>query len=287
MIARHRHFKTAAVALALGLGGCDAFRLGVANAAGPIADSQWHLYIIVAIVLIFVAGPVLLLTPFMAWHYRLSNKNGAFRPAWDFSWWLEALIWLPPTGIVIGLSVLLWDYTHRLDPYRPLRSPRPALEIQVVALDWKWLFIYPGEQVAAVNQMAIPVGRPVHLSLTSATVMQSMLVPRLAGQIYAMPGMKTELNFAADRPGIYLGENVQFNGARFQEEKFDVVALPPAAYQRWLSRARNAPHPLDAGAYNGLLGPSTVPHPMFFSTVADGLFGLALTHPNSSSTGKR
>ena len=131
------------------------------NHAGPVAASQWHLYIIVGIVLVFVAGPVLLLTPIIAWHYRLSNKRHAYQADWDFSWPLEGLIWLPPTGIVIGLAFVLWHYTHVLDPYRPLPSSQPPIEVQAVGLDWKWLFIYPDQQVATVNQLAIPVGRPV------------------------------------------------------------------------------------------------------------------------------
>ena len=184
------------------LSGCDALKLGVMNHAGPIAASQWRLYVIAGIVLIFVAGPVLLLTPLIAWHYRLSNKDSAFKPKWDFSWTLEALVWIPPTAIVIGLGVLLWHYTHALDPYRPIASEQPTVEIQAVAFDWKWLFIYPDRQVAAINQMIIPVGQPVHISLTSGTVMQALLIPQLAGQIYAMAGMTTQLNLAASRPGV-------------------------------------------------------------------------------------
>ena len=136
------------------------------------------------------------------------------------------MIWIPPTGIVIGLGFLLWHYTHTLDPYRPIASNQPALEIQAVGLDWKWLFIYPDQRVAAVNQMVIPVGRPVHISLTSGTVMQALLIPQLAGQIYAMAGMTTQLNLAASRPGVYRGENTQFNGTGFQNEKFNVTRAP-------------------------------------------------------------
>ncbi len=229
------------------------------NHAGPIAASQWRLYVIVGIVLVFVAGPVLLLTPLIAWHYRLSNKHNAFRPNWDFSWTLEGFIWIPPTGIVIGLGFLLWHYTHALDPYRPLASDQPALEVQAVGLDWKWLFIYPDQRIATVNQLVIPVGRPVHISLTSGTVMQSLLIPQLAGQIYAMAGMTTQLNLAASRPGVYRGENTQFNGAGFQNEKFDVVALPPADYDRWVARVRASAHPLDAAAYAWLFRQSSPP----------------------------
>ena len=121
---------------------------------------------------------------------------------------------------------MLWHYTHTLDPYRPIASDQPALEVQAVGLDWKWLFIYPDERIAAVDQLVIPVGRPVHISLTSGTVMQSLMIPQLAGQIYAMAGMTTQLNLAASRPGVYRGENTQFNGAGFQNEKFDVDRAP-------------------------------------------------------------
>lgn len=254
------------------LSGCNALRLGAMNHAGPIAASQWRLYLIVAVVLIFVAGPVLLLTPLIAWHYRLSNKRDAFRPNWGFSWTLEGFIWIPPTAIVIGLGFLLWSYTHRLDPYRLLVSAEPALEVQAVGLDWKWLFIVPDQRAAAVNLLVIPVGRPVHISLTSGTVMQSLLIPQLAGQIYAMAGMTTQLNLAAARPGVYLGENTQFNGSGFQNEKFDVVALPPADYDRWVERVRASGHPLDATAYAQLFKQSSPPQPILFSSVPRDLF---------------
>jgi len=254
------------------LSGCDALKLGVMNHAGPIAASQWHLYMIVGIVLVFVAGPVLLLTPLIAWHYRLSNKHSAFRPNWNFSWTLEGFIWIPPTGIVIGLGFLLWNYTHSLDPYRPIASNQPALEVQAVALDWKWLFIYPHQRIAAVNELFIPVGRPVHISLTSGTVMQALLIPQLAGQIYAMAGMTTQLNLAASRPGFYRGENTQFNGDGFQNEKFDVTALSAADYDRWVAHVHATAHPLDATAYAELFRQSSPPQPIVFLSVPQRLF---------------
>ncbi len=253
------------------LGGCDALRLGVVNHAGPVAAEQWHLYLIVAAVLVFVAGPVLILVPLVAWHYRLSNKGDAYRPDWGFSWPLEILVWIPPIGIVIGLGFLLWTSTHRLDPYRRLTSAQPAIEVQAVALDWKWLFIYPDQRIATINQLAVPVGRPVNLSLTSGTVMQSLLIPQLAGQIYAMPGMRTQLNLAASQPGVFRGENTQFNGEGFQQEKFDVIAMNPADYQRWLTRIRAA-RPLDDRALTSIKARSIPTGPQFFSTVRPGLF---------------
>ncbi|MHA6720412.1 cytochrome ubiquinol oxidase subunit II family protein [Sphingomonas sp. RS6] len=269
-----RRIRAAAslAALPVLLGGCAALKLGVMNHAGPVAADEWHVYLILAVVLIFVAGPVLLLVPIIAYHYRLSNKDDAFRPNWGFSWPLEILIWLPPIGIVIGLSFLLWNSTHRLDPYRPLASPQPPVEVQVVALDWKWLFIYPEERIATVNQLAIPVGRPVHLSLTSGTVMQSLLIPQLAGQIYAMAGMKTQLHLAASRPGVFLGQNTQYNGEGFHKQKFDVIALPPSDYRRWLARVRAAEQPLDARALAEVTRRSVSPRPAFYSAVPPALF---------------
>jgi cytochrome o ubiquinol oxidase subunit 2 len=261
------------------LGGCDALKLGVLNAAGPVAGGERHLYIIVAIVLIFVAGPVLLIMPIMAWHYRLSNKRHAFRPKWNFFWPIEGFIWIPPIGIVIGLAFVLWDYTHRLDPYRRIVSAQSPLEVQAVALDWKWLFIYPDQRIATVNQLAVPVGRPVHISMTSGTVMQSMLMPQLAGQIYAMAGMKTELNFAADRAGVFRGENTQFNGVGFPMDKFTVVATSEAGYRAWLDRVRRDGHPLGPTAYAALRRQSVARRPIFFSSAPPGLFEQFLMHP--------
>ncbi|HVB80429.1 MAG TPA: COX aromatic rich motif-containing protein [Candidatus Binataceae bacterium] len=264
--------RIVAAALLLSLGGCDALRLGFLNAAGPVAGGERHLFIIVSIVLVFVIGPVLLLTPIIAWYYRLSNKNSVYRPEWEFSWPLEGLIWIPPVGIVIGLAFLLWTDTHRYDPYRPIRSSLPTIEVQAVGLDWKWLFIYPDRGIATVNQLAIPVGQPVHLSLTSGTVMQSLFVPQLAGQIYAMAGMTTQLNLAADRPGTFIGENTQFNGNGFQQQKFAVVAMSPGDYAQWLERVRRSAQPLDAAAYAQLFKKSAPASPIFYSSVPPRLF---------------
>ena len=267
--------SSALLPLAL-LPGCSALRMGVMNHAGPVAETQWHLYLIVGAVLVFVAAPVLILTPIIAWHYRLSNKRNAFRPKWDFSLVIEAFIWIPPTGIVIGLGFVLWHYTHVLDPYRRLPSRQPPIEVQAIGFDWKWLFIYPDQHIAVMNQLAIPVGRAVHVDLTSGTVMQSLMVPQLAGQIYAMAGMKTQLNLKADRAGTFRGENTQYNGAGFQNQTFDVIALPPAEYRRWLANMRGSAHPLDGAAYRQLFKQSSPDRPVYYSAVPDGLFDTIL-----------
>ena len=172
-----RALRTAAPLLCFFLAGCGALDRGFLSPAGPVASAIRHEFLFVCLVMLFVIGPVLLLTPLIAWHYRLSNTQSAYRPQWGFSWSLEGLIWIPPTLIVVFLAIFLWRNTHRLDPYRPLVGQ--PIEIQAVALDWKWLFIYPAEGVATVNRLVVPAGQPVHLSLTSATVMQSFLMPRL------------------------------------------------------------------------------------------------------------
>jgi len=256
----------------MGLGGCTSLRHGFLDAAGPVAGGERHLFLIMAVVLVFVAGPVLILTPLFAWHYRLSNTRNAFRPDWNFSWPLEGFIWIPPSLIVVGLAWLVWTDTHRFDPYARIKGAGPPVEIEAVALDWKWLFIYPDQHVATVNELDIPAGRPVHLQLTSGTVMQSMLLPQLAGQIYAMAGMSTQLNFAADHPGVYIGENTQYNGDGFQAERFAVKVLPPADYRQWIARVQKSAGRFDDGAYDQLAQRSIIRQPIFFSSVPPGLY---------------
>ena len=264
----------------LALPGCGVFDRGFLSPAGPVAGAIRSEFVLVCLIMLFVVGPVLILVPLIAWHYRLSNSKSAYRPQWGFNWPLEGFIWIPPVLIVVVLAVFLWRDTHRLDPYRPL--PGAPLEVQVVAMDWKWLFIYPGEGVATVNRLVVPAGQPVHLSLTSATVMQSILMPRLAGQIYAMAGMRTQLNFAADAPGRYLGENVQFNGMGFQDQKFTVDALDAAGFAQWLAQARAQPNRLDQAEYQVLSRRSVLPAPLAFGAVDPGLFQHVLDQSQPS-----
>ena len=245
---------------------------GFLNPQGPVAAGERHLFWVVVIVMLFVIGPVLLLTPLFAWHYRLRNSRSAFRPRWDFSWPLEAFIWIPPSLIVAGLAVLLWRGARQFDPYTPVRLASAPLEVQAVAFDWKWLFIYPKSGVAAVNEFVIPAGHPVHLILTSATVMQSLYIPALAGQIYAMGGMTTQLNLAADRPGTFLGENTQFNGAGYPFEKFSVSAVTEAEFERWLARLRASGAALDGAALQGLCARAVESKPVFFARASPQLF---------------
>ena len=234
---------------------------------------------VVGIVLLFVLAPLLLLVPLIAWHYRISNTHASFRPQWGFSWILEVLIWIPPTGIVVLLSVFLVRYTTRLDPYRALATNgAAALQVDVVALDWKWLFLYPAQHVATVNQLIVPVGQPVHFSLTSATVMQSLFMPRLAGQIYAMDGMTTQLNFEVSKPGTYLGENTQYNGDGFPHDKFTIHSVSAAQFSKWVAQAQSNPATLNETAYQTLSRQSVLATPLSFGHFESDLFERIVAH---------
>jgi cytochrome o ubiquinol oxidase subunit 2 len=279
-----------ALAFVLALPGCGTLTRGFLAPAGPIAAAERHEFIIVGAILLLVIGPVLLLTPIIAWHYRLSNTKSAFRPEWGFSWILEGLIWIPPTMIVVVLSIFLCWYTERLDPYRRLSSPLLPLEVQAVSLDWKWLFIYPEQHIAAVNELILPVGRPVHFSLTSGTVMQSFLLPKLAGQIFTMAGMTTQLNLAVSKPGTYWGENAQFNGTGFQAQKLQVIGVSPANFSRWVTTVQQTPNQLNDKAYQSLSRKSILSNPVTFGSVEPNLFSKivkqAITSGYIKSQGK-
>ncbi|MEL7698712.1 MULTISPECIES: cytochrome c oxidase subunit II [Citromicrobium] len=201
---------------------------------GPVAQEQAsHLMRVVGITMIVIL-PVLVGVPFILWRYRYAKPRGAYAPEWEFSGKLEYALWGVPVVIVIVLASWLWYSTQKLDPYQPL-GPDP-LQVQAIGLDWKWVFIYPAEGIATVDELVVPVGRPVELTLTTDTVMQSLLVAPLTGQIYAMPGMTTKLNFAATRTGEAEGENTQFNGDGFGRQKFTLRALKPADYEAWIAR---------------------------------------------------
>eukprot|EP01037_Dinobryon_pediforme_P041254 gene41254-50902_t len=217
--------------------------------------------------MLIIIVPVMSLIAIFAWRYRQTNTEAPYNPEWHHSTALELVIWAVPLLIIICLGAVTWTSTHLLDPYRPigridatrqLALNAKPLRVQVVALDWKWLFIYPDARIATVNELDIPVGRPIHITLTSGTVMQSLMVPQLAGQIYAMAGMTTQLNFAANRPGIFRGENTQFNGDGFQNQKFAVIARPTADYRQWMDRVRADGQSLDAARYARLAKRSVI-----------------------------
>lgn len=271
-----RNAAWAAVVLLAGvsLSACSFVHPGFLNAAGPVAAAQRELLVQVVLLMLVVIIPVLVLTPLFAWRYRYKNRDAAYTPAWDFSRPIEFLIWGVPVVIVVAMGVLVWRATHALDPYKPVSSSQGALEVQVVGLDWKWLFIYPEQNIATVNELVFPAGRPLRIALTSDSVLQSFMIPQLGGQIYAMAGMRTELNLKSDASGTFLGQNTQFNGKGFQNQKFRAVAVPAEEFPAWVAKARvqAAGAMLDSPGYARLALQSVPGAPLFYSKVQPGLF---------------
>lgn len=236
----------------------------VLNPSGDIALHQTRLLIISTFLMLLIIVPVIALTFFFAWRYRSGNAAATYSPEWDHSTSLEFVIWGAPLMIIMVLGLLTWIGTHTLDPYRKIdhideRHRLPAgvkpLRVDVVALDWKWLFIYPDQNIATVNELAAPVDVPIEFHLTADTVMNSFFVPALVGQIYAMPGMQTTLNAIIHKPGDYDGFSANYSGAGFSDMKFRFHAYAKADFDQWVQTVR-ADQPLDLLTYRKLAQPS-------------------------------
>lgn len=255
---------------------CGFSEHGFLAPSGPIAEAQKnHLLSITGWTLVVIV-PLFIALPIVLWKYRFGNRKSLYRPNWSFSWLLEGLIWGLPLIIVSILSWNVWWVSKELDPYAPISSDQPALHIQVIGLDWKWLFIYPDQRIASVNQLVIPVNRPIEFELTSETVMQSFMIPRLGSQIYAMPGMVSQLHLLASETGNFRGQNTQYNGRSFAKQKFITRALSGDEFRAWINRQKTNP-PLDMPTYNRVARRSVPKRPEFFGDVAPDLFERIVT----------
>ncbi|QIL69435.1 ubiquinol oxidase subunit II [Diaphorobacter sp. HDW4B] len=272
-----------AAALTALLTGCS--KAVVLNPAGDIAAQQGQLVITATLLMLIIIVPVIFLTLLFAWKYRQSNTEARYEPEWHHSTSLELVIWTVPLLIIIALGALTWISTHKLDPYRPLDRVSATkaldpnvkpLEIQVVSLDWKWLFFYPEQGIATVNEVAAPVDRPIVFKLTSANTMNAFYVPDLAGMIYTMPGMQTELNAVINRTGEFKGMSSHYSGAGFAGMHFKFKGLSDQDFDHWVIQAKNEGKPLDPATYLNLAKPSERNPVERFSTVADGLYNKVL-----------
>ena len=267
--------------LILALGGCDWV---VMNPSGDIAAQQRDLIIIATVLMLLIIVPVIALTLFFAWRYRRSNEAAKYDPDWHHSTRLEIVIWAAPLVIITILGAVTWSSTHLLDPYRPLDRIAPGrsaenvkpLKVQVVALDWKWLFIYPELGIATVNELAAPVDRPLNFELTSSSVMNSFYVPALAGQIYAMPGMTTKLHAVINKPGVYDGFSANYSGEGFSHMRFKFRGMSEDAFARWTEEVRKGGGRLDGSRYLVLEKPSEKVPPQRFAAVDADLFHKAV-----------
>lgn len=279
-------FRTARTLIVLPLiallGACDAV---VLRPSGDVAVQQRDLVLISTGLMLLIIVPVMALTVLFAWRYRAANKEARYEPDWDHSTQLELVIWAAPLLIIICLGALTWVGTHLLDPYRPIgritstlpvRAEGKPLEVQVVALDWKWLFFYPEYGIATVNELAAPVNRPIAFRITSASVMNSFYIPALAGQIYAMPGMETKLHAVINKPGDFAGFSANYSGAGFSGMRFRFHGLSDADFGKWVAGVKSAKTPLDRATYLKLERPSENTPVQHYASVEPGLYDAAL-----------
>ncbi len=253
----------------LALGGCGR---GVLDPQGPVAAAEKTILLNSLAIMLAIVVPTILTTLAFAWWFRSGNARATYRPEWTYSGQLELVVWAIPAMVVLLLGSLSWVASHDLEPSKPLSSPVRPLEVQVVSLDWKWLFIYPEQGIATVNRLVVPAGTPLRLRMTSATVMNSFFVPQLGSQLYTMAGMATTLHLQADRPGRYPGLSAQYSGAGFAGMNFVVTAVPPAQFANWTAASRGHGAMLDAAGYAKLAQRSSDVPPATFGGVTPGLF---------------
>jgi cytochrome o ubiquinol oxidase subunit 2 len=279
---------------AAGLGGCTE---GVLDPKGPIAAAERQILFNSLGIMLAIVVPTILTTLGVAYWFRSTNNRAQYLPDFEYSGRVEMLVWSIPAMTVLLVGGVAWVGAHDLDPRKPITSEMEPVRVQVVSLDWKWLFIYPDQGIASVNQLTIPVGTPVSLELTSSGVMNSFFVPQLGSQIYTMAGMATRLHLQADHPGAYRGLSAQYSGNGFADMRFTVDAVPDESFAQWVSATRGAGPVLDAHAYADLAGPSQAVAPFTYRAVAADLFdgilssgmqshSFQLTHPPSQRTEK-
>ena len=254
---------------AASLGGCSG---GVLDPKGPIASAERLIMLNSTGIMLAIVIPTILATLGMAWWFRASNERAHYLPDFEYSGRVELLVWSIPAMTVLLVGGVTWLSSYDLDPPKPIASSVKPVRVQVVALDWKWLFIYPDEGIASVNHLTVPAGTPISFELTSSGVMNSFFVPQLGGQIYTMAGMVTRLHLLADQTGTYRGMSSNYSGAGFSDMYFMVDAIPAERFAQWVAATRIAGPVLDAQTYADLVKPSQAVVPFTYRAVAPELF---------------
>ncbi len=239
---------------------------------GTIADQQRSLMFVATLLMLVVVIPVFVLTFWIAWKYRASNTNAKHSPDWDGNRKLELLWWGLPMVIIAILAVITWNSSHALDPYRPLESDKKAVEVQVIALQWKWLFVYPEYGIATVNELRFPEKTPVNFKITADAPMNSFWIPSLGGQVYAMSGMSTKLHLMADKPGVYEGSSANISGEGFAGMRFKATSTTDADFAKWVDEVKRSPYGLNFGEYNKLARPTRNEPPIKYVLLEDDLY---------------
>jgi cytochrome o ubiquinol oxidase subunit 2 len=254
--------------------GCNAI---VLDPQGPVGIADKTILIDSLAIMLTIVVPTIAATLAFAWWFRASNTKATYMPDFVYSGRIELIVWSIPLLVIMLLGGVAWIGSHDLDPAKPLASDTPPLEIQGVSLDWKWLFIYPSQGVASVNQLVVPAGVPIHFSLTSASVMNAFFIPQLGSMIYTMNGMRTQLNLRADNPGTFLGLSSHYSGDGFSDMHFDVQALPAERFAAWVNATRNTGPTLDDESYAALAKQSVNVSPFTLGAVESGLFQKIVT----------
>ena len=251
------------------LAGCGRAQL---QPAGPVSDAERKILLDSVVIMLAIVVPTILATLGVAWWYRSSNRRARRQPDFVYSGRVELVVWGIPILVIIFLGGIAWIGSHDLDPAQPLPSKAAPLDIQVVSLDWKWLFIYPKLGIASVNRLMVPAGVPLHLTLTSASVWNVFWVPQLGSMLYCMNGMAGNLYLEASHPGVYRGESAMISGDGFADMTFDTDAVPQEQFDAWVTSTRGAGPALDDDAYRALLKQSVPAHPYTYRSVRPGLF---------------
>lgn len=244
----------------------------VLDPKGVIGIAEKTILIDSLAIMLAIVVPTIAATLGFAWWFRASNTKAGYRPDFVYSSRLELVVWAIPLLVIILLGGVIWIGAHQLDPAKPLASKTPPLRVQVVSLDWKWLFIYPDQKIASVNQLVIPAGVPVHFTLTSASVMNAFFIPQLGSMIYTMNRMTTQLNLRADAPGTFQGLSSDYSGDGFSGMHFEVRALPDDQFASWIDAARKSGPALDPSSYMTLAQQSLAGPPFTYRSADAGLF---------------
>jgi cytochrome o ubiquinol oxidase subunit 2 len=266
------------------LTGCEA---AVLNPMGVVGIANKTILIDSLAIMLAIVVPTIAATFGFAWWFRASNTRAQYLPEFEYSGRLELIVWAIPLLVITLLGGVAWIGAHDLDPAQPLVSDKKPLEVQVVSLDWKWLFIYPDQNVATVNELVVPAGVPIHFSLTSASVMSAFFIPQLGSMIYTMNGMTTQLNLQADNPGTFRGLSSHFNGDGFSDMHFAVRSLPADQFSGWVDDTRKSGAALDPGSYTALTRQSMAVDPYSFRSVQSGLFNQIATQTLPPGPGPR
>ncbi|KXS38465.1 ubiquinol oxidase subunit II [Modicisalibacter tunisiensis] len=266
-----RIFNILPLLLPLLLSGCGSALMAP---KGEIGSELKSLILTAFGLMLIVVIPVIVMTLLFAWRYRHSNLMAKYAPDWSHSNKIEVVVWLVPCVIIFFLAILTWKTSHSLDPHKPLADKEDTLEIQAVSLDWKWLFIYPEQGIATVNEVAFPVDTPVHFRVTSGSVMNSFMIPTLGSQIYAMAGMDNDVHLSANEKGIYPGRSTNFSGAGFAGMTFDAHVTSEQDFQAWVDKVRNANDDTLSfpDSYRQLAEPSEDVPVQYYSNVSPSLY---------------